>query len=375
MLDAIAFASDGRRVISGSLDGTVRLWDLDEGQVIRRFDAPEDQMYKTDRSPDDRLAVSTSNSGIARLWDVETGEEIYRFTFDQPVVAVSFSPDGSLLLIGTGTYGAEDIDTGQIILWDVETQQEIYRLSEHPHAVYGVEFSPDGRTAVAAGGDGVLILWDVATGQEIRRFHGYENDGVPPGGAFWDVAFSPDGRTILSAFHDGLLVLWDTETGEEIRQFKGHTAGAEGVVFSGDGQRVLSGAWDSSAVLWDVQTGEIIQRYEHHTGAFFRVRFTPDGRFILGGSGDGTTTLWNVETGEVIRRYNSMGVADPAFSADGRTAFVNEYGGSFSELWRIDLTLDDLLTWTRANRYVRDLTCDERALYRVEPLCSAAQSE
>lgn len=58
----------------------------------------------------------------------------------------------------------------------------------------------------------------------------------------------------------------------------------------------------------------------------------------------------------------------PYFTLDGRHAVAGYQDGRV-ELWRIDATLDDLLTWIRNNRYVPELTCEQRELYRVEPLC------
>ena len=89
---------------------------------------------------------------------------------------------------------------------------------------------------------------------------------------------------------------------------------------------------------------------------------------LLGGSLNGTNSIWRVDTGEEIRRYGGGVVKSPRFTPDGRQAVVGYQNGRV-ELWRIDTTLDDLLTWTRNNRYILELTCEQRELYRVEPLC------
>ncbi len=89
---------------------------------------------------------------------------------------------------------------------------------------------------------------------------------------------------------------------------------------------------------------------------------------MLGGSGDGTSSLWDVESGEVIRRYGNGFVIKPVFNVDGSQALVGYHDGAV-ELWRMDTTLDELLDWTKANRYIPELTCEQRSLYGVEPLC------
>jgi hypothetical protein len=61
-------------------------------------------------------------------------------------------------------------------------------------------------------------------------------------------------------------------------------------------------------------------------------------------------------------------VGTAAFSPDGHKAIVSLFDGT-AELWRIDATLDELLSWIKANRYVPELTCEQKALYRLKPLC------
>jgi WD40 repeat protein len=290
---------------------------------------------------------------------------------DQPVMAVTYSPDGKTALFGTGYRFAQEDEPGQIILWDVATGEEIRRFVGHPYVVFDVEFSPDGKQAVSSGSGAVVILWDVDTGQEIWRFDNYFVDSPWPIESFWDVEFHPDGRTILASYAKGPLIAIDAATGEEIDQLVGHIdSGATGITFSADGQRVVSGGWDAQAILWDMQSGDIIHRFTNHASSVGQIDFTPDERLMLGGSGDGTNSLWDVESGEVIRHYgNGFGIK-PVFTSEGTQALVGFHDGSI-ELWRIDRTLDELLEWTQENRYIPELTCEQRELYHVEPPCEA----
>jgi WD40 repeat protein len=93
----------------------------------------------------------------------------------------------------------------------------------------------------------------------------------------------------------------------------------------------------------------------------------------LSGSEDGAVILWDFETGEDLRHFSEHTgmVLDVVFSPDSQTAFSVSFDGALIEWQVADLPLDELLAWIHTNRYVRDLTCDERAQYRVEPLCDA----
>ena len=365
----LEITSDGKRAVTTAIDETVRMWDLQSGQVVRRFAEPSALLFEAALSPDGRTVLAGSTDGTATLWDVETAAVIHRFVDDQPIMAVTFSPDGRKALIGTGYRLAQKVESGHIILWDVETGQEIRRFEGQPYVVTDVEFSPDGRLAVSSGAGALAILWDVETGQEIRRFEDYWVDSIWPIESYWDVEFSPDGQQIFAAHASGPIIAWDVESGQEIQQLEGHDGtGAMGIEFSDDGQRLVSGGLDALAILWDIQTGNILRRFDNHVGDVGQVRFSPDETLLLGGSGDGTNSLWRVETGEAIRRYGGGYVISPDFSPDGRHALAG-YNDGAVELWRIDSTLDELLSWTRTNRYIPELTCEQREFYRIEPLC------
>ena len=107
-----------------------------------------------------------------------------------------------------------------------------------------------------------------------------------------------------------------------------HRITLESLAFDPRGRFVLSGASDSSVILWDKESGAEFRRFEGHTDGVESVAFTPNGRYALSGSFDGSVIIW-----------------------------------------QLPIELNELIQWSVNNRYVRDLTCTERRLYRVEPLC------
>ncbi len=368
----IVISSVGQYAVSASLDHSLRLWALDRGHVLRHIAGPSDLTFEADLSPDGRMAIRGSTDGVVTLIDAETGEVMRELVVDQPVMAVTFSPDGKTALIGSGYRFAQKIESGHVILWDVQTGEEIRRFEGQPYVVFDVEFSPDGKMAVSSGNGAIIILWDVATGQEIRRFEDFFEDSEWPGESYWDVEFSPDGRSILASYAKGPLIQWDIASGEQIRQMVGHDTGSPGVAFDMDGQRAVSGGFDAQAILWDMTTGDIIRRFANHAGSLGQVSFSPDGQLLLGSSSDGTSSLWDIASGEVLRRYGNGWVMKFIFTEDGRQALAGYRTGAL-EFWRIDSTLEDLLSWTEANRYIPEITCEQRALYGVEPLCEAEE--
>jgi WD40 repeat protein/tetratricopeptide (TPR) repeat protein/serine/threonine protein kinase len=280
----VAYFPDGRRAISASHDGTLRLWDVATGRELRRFEGHRSVVHAVAISPDSRQVLSGSWDGTLRLWDVSTGQEARRFKGNPGVVlSVAFSPDGRLALSTAG-----DGDRS-MRLWDVATGQELRRFEGHTKEIHGVAFSPDGRRALSGAFDKTMRLWEVETGRELRRFDGH-TDGL------LSVAFSPDGRRALSGgFHrDRTMRLWDLDSGQELRRFDGHTNGIQKVAFSPDGRHALTASVDATVRLWDVETGKEIGQFRGHQGSVNSVVFSPDGRQAISASHDRTLRLWRL---------------------------------------------------------------------------------
>jgi WD40 repeat protein/serine/threonine protein kinase len=366
---SVAITSDGSYAVTTGVDLAVRVWELQRGQLVRRFSGPGTVLGDLALSPDGRTMLSGSRDGTVTLRDVETGEVIHSFTDDQPINAVTFSPDGKKGLVGAGYLDAEKEESGHIILWDVETGEEIRRFVGQPYAVSALAFSPDGRLALSSGNGAIVILWDVETGAEIRRFEDYWEDSMWTTESYWDVRFNPDGKQIYAAHSYGPIIVWDVESGAKIQELAGHQQFAAGITFSNDGQRLVSGGSDSQIIFWDTQTGNILHRYDNHAGGMSSaLQLSSDETLLFGGNLNGTNSLWRIETGEEIRRYKDGFTISLNFIPDGYHSVVGFHDGTV-ELWRIDSTLDELLSWTQNNRYIPDLTCEQRELYRVEPLC------
>lgn len=288
---------------------------------------------------------------------------------------VKFSPDGRTALILSNSC-LSGLPGGKVVLWDVETGAVIYDLPGHEFVPRTAAFSPDGRTALIGtlqwgnawdeeGVKGELVLWDLATGQEIRRFG--------PTRSVLEVSFSPDGRTVVTAdsVYD-YVSLFDVATGQWIRQFD---AFSHTVTYTSDPRYFLTASQGGSTLLMDAETGDVVRRFTGQTASFWALAVSPDQKYLLGGGSQGMLALWNFETEEEIQRFRGHSASTIiwklVFHPDGQTAFsaaLDPQGDVIQ--WRIaDWPLDELLPWVHENRYVRAFTCEERAQYRIEPLC------
>ncbi|MCA2916714.1 MAG: hypothetical protein IM445_22495, partial [Microcystis sp. M015S1] len=304
---SVNFSPDGKTLVSGSDDNTIKLWNVETGQEIRTLYGHDSYVSSVNFSPDGKTLVSGSYDKTIKLWDVETGQEIRTlYGHDNFVYSVNFSPDGKTLVSGS--------NDKTIKLWNVETGQEIRTFKGHDSYVYSVNFSPDGKTLVSGSNDKTIKLWNVETGQEIRTLYGHDS-------YVWSVNFSPDGKTLVSGSNDKTIKLWNVETGQEIRTLKGHDSSVYSVNFSPDGKTLVSGSYDKTIKLWDVETGQEIRTLYGHDSYVWSVNFSPDGKTLVSGSDDKTIKLWNVETGQEIRtlKGHDSSVYSVNFSPDGKT--------------------------------------------------------
>jgi len=253
--------------------------------------------------------VSFLDWGYAAAQDKPKVEVQAQFGHAGAVHAVVFSPDGTMVLSGSGDYTLK--------LWDVVTGKPMRTFEGHSGPVSSVAFSPTGRTALSGSQDRTLKLWDVGTGKLVRTFEGH-SDSVN------SVAFSPDGRTVLSGSQDRTLKLWDVGTGKLVRTFEGHSDSVNSVAFSPDGRTVLSGSSDGKLWLWDATKGKLLRSFNLRSNQILSVAFSPDGRTLLSGSSGGKLWLWDLTSGELARKFEgySERVSSVAFSPDGRTIFT-----------------------------------------------------
>ncbi|MDM8516356.1 caspase family protein [Desulfobacterales bacterium HSG16] len=271
-------------------------------------------------SPDGTMALSGSGDKTLKLWNIATGKCIRTFTgHSGQIESVVFSPDGYFALSG-GSYKDETMK-----LWEVSTGRCIRTFTGHSGWVKSVAFSPDGQFALS-GSVGPLKLWKVSTGKCIRTFTGHL-------GGVNSVTFSPDGHFALSVGIDGTLKLWEISTGKCIRTFNGNYS-VRSVAISPDGSLALTGGADKTLTLWEVTSGRCVRKFTGHSNSITSVEISPDGTMALSGS-KGTLKLWNISTGKCIRTFTeSTGhVKSVAFSPDG-TMVLYGYTNTL-KLWDI----------------------------------------
>ena len=310
-----AFSPDGRSVLTNSADHTARLWETRSGQLLATYQGHTGWVRSVVFSPVGRFVLTGSSDSTARLWETQSGQLLATYQGHTGWVnSVAFSPDGRFVLTGSSD------DTAR--LWESQSGQLLTTYQGHTRFVNSVAFSPDGRFVLIGSLDGTARLRETQSGQLLATYQGSS------------AAFSPDGRSVLTGSEDGTVRLWETRSGQPLATYQGHTGWVSSVAFSPDGRSVLTGSDDHTARLWETRSGQPLATYQGHTRLVNSVAFSPDGRIVLTGSDDHTARLWGTQSGQLLATYqgHTSWVSSVAFSPDGRCVLTGSMDGT-ARLW------------------------------------------
>ncbi|KAG8753330.1 hypothetical protein FRC11_007520, partial [Ceratobasidium sp. 423] len=305
-VNCVGFSHDGSYVVSGSADRTSRIWEVSAcskamsttpistvpiapaPMTTAPFVGHSGSIRSIALSGDGTRMISGSNDNTLRLWDTQTGDGIGNPYVGHSgcVNSVAFSPDGTCIVSGSNdkTLKCWDTTTGAVI-----------NVHQHGYIVNTVVFAPSGALVALGSNDRKAYLWDLAGWKVIgNAFAGHSHHVL-------SVSFSPDGGCLASASADKTIILWDVKTRNRLgKPLSGHTDYVRSVAFSPYGTHIVSGSDDKTVRIWDRKTSGIIQILTGHSDWVRSVTFSPDGSCVASSSNDATVRLWNSKTGQNI---------------------------------------------------------------------------
>lgn len=362
-ITSLALSPNDRKLVSGSLDRRVILWDLFTGEPLQEYGSNSERIMAVALSPDESQILCGSMDGEISLWDVASRRPVFsQKRHGLSVYTVAFSPDGRRFLSGSWDRN--------LILWDRATCLPLQTMWGHPNGIFSAAFFPDGNRAVSGSWDGTLIVWDLATGRPKQSMLGHDglktvacsSDGVHLLSGHWDGtfvlwdcesgrqvwvnrghrhpiyagAFLPEGNVIATGSDDGTLVLWNTDTKESVLSLRGHKTGVRAAAVSRNSGYMTSGAEDGSIALWDISSAKPTDVRLEHSQAIYGVALSLDAKLAVSASADQTLIVRDAITGRALRRLSghTAEVSSVALAPDGANALSGSWDGKLI-LWDV----------------------------------------
>eukprot|EP00741_Cyanophora_paradoxa_P012292 tig00000169_g11878.t1 len=244
----VVVSSDGQFCLSGSWDGTLRLWDLNTGTTTRRFVGHTKDVLSVAFSADNRQIVSGSRDKTVKLWNT-LGECKYTITdkgHSEWVSCVRFSPSTQNPLIVSGGWDRV------VKVWNLTNCQLKTDLVGHTGYINTVTVSPDGSLCASGGKDGLAMLWDLQEGKHLYMLDAQSTINA--------LCFSPN-RYWLCAATQNSIKIWDLESKSVVDELKPEFTGVgkksqppqcTSLAWSYDGSTLFAGYTDSIIRVWTV---------------------------------------------------------------------------------------------------------------------------
>lgn len=295
---ATAITPDSRYVLSGSDDYTIRAWNLKSARLERTLKAGDIERKALAITPNGGKVISGSsnlfyNSNCTlEIWDWKGGEvecALTAGTQESSASAVAITPDGKHIISGSGN--RLDITDCTLKVWDIKARNLKYILTGHEDKVNAVTVTPDGKKAVSASDDYTLKIWDLENGNLEKTLvgHNCEVKGI---------AVTSDCKHAISVSCDKTIRIWNISTGSLKRTLMAHDCEVRAIAVTPDDKRVISGSANGILKVWDLHRCVSDSSSAGHEDRINALVVTPDGKKAVSASSDFTVKIWDLRSGK-----------------------------------------------------------------------------
>jgi WD40 repeat protein len=371
ILDGDGFGShtilpDERRMISGTLDCSLCIWDLANGKCLTTLKGHKERISAVAITPDGKRVVSaghnyTNQDRSLRVWDLNTGicQGLLQGHSDE-AFAIVIAPNGKQVV----SAGRDKT----LRVWDLASGRCLRTLEGHMNSVFDLALSSDGLKIVSASADKTLRVWQLnpldqvpvqwalnrpASSQDVQKGAAQVHQML----ATAEIELNANNVTgaasllrqalLISGFErdSAILDLWHTagrKAGKPVglrevhlqQTLQGHSSRVHIVAATPDRQQIISGSWDNTLRIWDLATGQCLRVLEGHKQNIHSLAISRDGRLAVSGSEDKTLRVWDLTAGACLHTLqgHDSWVKSVALTSDGLRA-LSASGDKALRLW------------------------------------------
>ncbi|WP_372368674.1 protein kinase [Candidatus Uabimicrobium sp. HlEnr_7] len=283
-VNSIVISNDGKWLISGSDDKTIRLWSLKTRKVVTVLAGHNSSILKVAISPQGQFIASGSSDKTIRIWNMGKNKAIFvLFGHKEPVTFVKFHPQGRSIVSAS-----QDRTTR---LWNIVTGQEIRTFKEDQALVNDICFSPDGNTIGIAYKTKPAVLLNLGTEVPLAYID-RENKSTR------GITYSKDGKFVASATNS-IVRLWRAPHNKHVAFFGDHSSKVNSVSYSPNAQHFVSSSDDKTVKVWNVSNKKVVANLDGHNHKVVRVKYIKN--YIVGASNNNELYIWSSKDYSFVR--------------------------------------------------------------------------
>ncbi|MFQ3566929.1 MAG: PKD domain-containing protein [Aggregatilineales bacterium] len=271
---ALDWDPNGNRLISGTFDGEVTIWDLNTRQPVRSLTGLNSAVWSVAWSPAGNRVAAAGDDGVILIWETDSWQNIAVLQVGSIVNAIDWNSQGTQFASGDAS--------ARVILWSIDAQEPV-TIFQANTGINALSWHPNGTRLASVGNDGNIVFWDLNAGTFVGN--------IQVGDVVNALSYHPDGSRIAAAAANSVII-YDVNSGQPLRNLSAHAGTVIALAYHPNGSVLATGGADAQVILWDGMSGEQRLTLQGHTAAVTGLAWNADSSRLASAGEDGLINIW-----------------------------------------------------------------------------------